>query len=297
MDVSVIIVSYNTVELTLNCIKSIIDRTNGVSYEIIVSDNLSSDNTVEQIRIRFPKVKVICNKSNLGFGAANNRALEKASGKYIFYLNSDTILLNNAVKFFFDYWEKSNECLGAIGAKLLSPDMTYIHSGGIFPTYKSSIKYYLITFIKTIIKHIFKISKNKSAVQKFSNNIQYVTGADLFLKNDDYAFFDERYFLYFEETDLQYKMFVNNKTIKLIEGPQIIHLEGGSNNKKREYLKSFSFCESCKSNILYLQKNYRINKIKSYLLGSIICLIYRINLDKIERNKRITEIKKICKRV
>ena len=294
MDVSIIIVSYNTVELTLQCIKSIVDKTKDIDYEIIVSDNCSYDNTVEKIKSLYPNVIILKNNKNLGFGAANNKALKKALGKYIFYLNSDTILLNNAVKLFYDYWESSTENLGAIGTKLLNSDMAYTHSGGNFPTYRTSLFYYSKTLLKTFLKNYLGINRKRSIANKYTDEIQYITGADLFLKNDEFAKFDERFFLYFEETDLQYKLVSNGKKIKIIEEPRIIHLEGGSNSKKNEYLKSFSFFESCKSNIIYLQKNLQLTKLKIRFLGNIICLILRINLNGEEKQNRVSEIKKLC---
>lgn len=100
MDVSIIIVNYNTKELTRNCLRSIFDQTKDVDFEVIVSDNGSTDGSIEMIRAEFPQVILIENNANLGFGAANNRGLKIARGKYVFYLNSDTVLLNNAVKLF-----------------------------------------------------------------------------------------------------------------------------------------------------------------------------------------------------
>ena len=109
MDVSVIIVNYNTCEITKNCLKSVFEQTIGIEFEVIVSDNGSKDGSIEMIRTDFPQVIFIENNANPGFGTANNRALAVAKGKYVFYLNSDTLLLNNAVKIFFDYWENAAE--------------------------------------------------------------------------------------------------------------------------------------------------------------------------------------------
>lgn len=109
LDVSIIIVNYNTKELTRNCLKSVFEQTDGIVFEVIVSDNGSTDGSLEMIRTEFHEVILIENGANLGFGAANNRALDVAKGKYVFYLNSDTVLLNNAVQMFFDYWENSPE--------------------------------------------------------------------------------------------------------------------------------------------------------------------------------------------
>ena len=142
IDVSIIVVNYNTKELTRNCLKSVFERTDGISFEVIVSDNGSTDGSQEMIRAEFPEVVLIENDANIGFGAANNRALAVARGKYVFYLNSDTVLLNNAVKMFFDYWENSpaKESIGALGANLLDEDMNITHSWGRFPAFRAMAK-------------------------------------------------------------------------------------------------------------------------------------------------------------
>ena len=137
LDVSIIIVNYNTKELTRNCLKSVFAQTKGISFEVVVSDNGSTDGSVGMIKSEFPQVILIENNANLGFGAANNRGLKIAKGKYIFYLNSDTVLLNNAAKIFFDYWEKfpEKEKIGALGCILQDENGNAIHSGGTFPKY------------------------------------------------------------------------------------------------------------------------------------------------------------------
>lgn len=84
MDVSIIIVNYNTKDLTCNCLKSVFEQTEDIDFEVIVSDNGSTDGSVEMIKTEFPQVVLIENRVNLGFGAANNRGLKLAKGKYIF---------------------------------------------------------------------------------------------------------------------------------------------------------------------------------------------------------------------
>ena len=159
MDVSVIIVSYNTLELTRNCLRSLFKETKEIEYEVIVSDNGSIDGSVEMIKSEFPTVILIENNTNLGFGAANNRALKIAKGKYIFYLNSDTVILNNAVQIFFNYWENSDENhnIGALGANLINENGDIIHSYGKFPTYSYEIKSLVITNLVIFINEIFSI--------------------------------------------------------------------------------------------------------------------------------------------
>lgn len=267
LDVSIIIVNYNTKELTRNCLKSVFDKTNGISFEVIVSDNGSNDGSVEMIKSEFPQVVLIENNANLGFGAANNRGLKIAKGKYILYLNSDTVLLNNAVKIFFDYWENSpeKEKIGALGCVLQDDKGNVIHSGGDFPTYKKEIfrliKENVAISVNSLLSffHIKQIHKKKNRLlNAVSESVDYVTGADLFVRNNSFAEFDERFFLYFEETDLQLKMDKNNLKRILISEPKIIHLEGKSNKIKVKSLDryiSFSSIQILFSRILYFKKN------------------------------------------
>ena len=105
MDFSIIIVNYNTSKFFKNCLLSIYEHTKNIEFEVIVSDNGSTDGSIEMLKSTFPNVILLENNQNLGFGTANNKALKKANGKYILYLNSDTIILNNAIKLFYDYWE------------------------------------------------------------------------------------------------------------------------------------------------------------------------------------------------
>ena len=134
MQVSIIIVSFNTCELLRNCLKSIYDKTKNLDFEIIVSDNGSKDGSIEMIKSEFPKVIVLENNANLGFGTANNRGLKVAKGEFIFYLNSDTLLQNNAVKIFYDYWkEHESESLGALGCNLDDGTGEINFSHGRFP--------------------------------------------------------------------------------------------------------------------------------------------------------------------
>ncbi len=97
IDVSVIIVSYNTREMTLECIRSVYEQTRQIRFEVIVVDNASSDGSVEAVSSCFPSVRLICPQQNLGFGGANNLASEHATGEHLLLLNPDTIVQDNAI--------------------------------------------------------------------------------------------------------------------------------------------------------------------------------------------------------
>jgi GT2 family glycosyltransferase len=229
-----------------------------------VSDNGSTDGSIEMIEDSFPGVMLIKNNKNLGFGAANNKGLDIASGKYIFYLNSDTILLNNVVKIFFDFWENypDRNILGAIGCNLVDKKYKIIHSYGYFPMVSNEIMNLLYLncslFLKTIFRLIgcnYQYLRPKKIEIKHIGAVDYITGADIFLVNNKNRRFDERFFLYFEEVDLQYRMFLENKVRLLIDGPIICHLSGGSNSIKNDFeiYSSFSMINFFISRILYFK--------------------------------------------
>ena len=288
MDVSIVIVNYNTCALLKNCLNSVYSYTKGVEFEVIVSDNGSSDGSIAMIKTTFPQVILLENNYNYGFGKANNIAQKYAKGKYIFYLNSDTILGNNAVKIFFDYWEKSPESkeIGGLGC-LLTKNNYYVHSFAAFPTKKSILTYYfravasssIIGKIYRLLRHNKRFVKNE--VKQTNDNLvcrnEYITGADLFLKNNELSRFDENYFMYFEETDLQYNNFYkHNKKLIILYEPKIEHLEGGSDSKKKNVYTfkkktTMFFWESC---ILYIRKNIERSSFFIFFLKVLLTIKY-----------------------
>ena len=276
MDVSIIIVNYNTKNLLKDCLNSIFEHTQEIDFEVIVSDNGSVDGSIELLKKEFPQVILIENNANLGFGTANNRGLTVAKGKYIFYLNSDTILLNNAVKMFYDYWETSpeKESIGALGCNLLDQNLIVSDSFGNFPDVNDTIvelvkaNYGMLKYLlkKLILRKSFGITRIQKQKDFKLGEVDIVIGADLFLKNDKYARFDENIFLYHEEMDLQYQMMLVDKKRLLIDGPKIIHLEGCSapDTKEIPFEEITRFSSRCKniSRIYYFKKN--ISSFKAF---------------------------------
>ena len=305
LDVSIIIVNYNTKELIFNCLESIFSHTNGITFEVIVSDNGSSDGSIEMLKKDFPKVILIENGKNLGFGSANNKALEIAKGKYVFYLNSDTILLNNAVKIFFDYFESHAELnIGGLGCNLQDKNGNITYSAGPVSGEFSSANELLknlwnllIGCFKICIRHyIFKkplrtVEKKNEKVGYISGKVGYISGADLFVKNNSFARFDENYFMYYEETDLELQMTRKGFEFYLIEAPEIIHLEGGS-DKKVTY-EVLDLATPGKLNLFYSRLYfYKKNKLASAFqlcLMKILTLLIWLKPIIIKETKKFRE--------
>lgn len=131
-DVSVIVASYNTAQLTLNCLQSVIDQTKRVSYEIILVDDCSPDDTVERVRAQLPAVRVMVNPQNVRYAKTNNRGLEAATGRYGLLLNTDTLLSGDAISTLVEFMD-AHDRVAAAGPRLLNPDGTTQHCIRGFP--------------------------------------------------------------------------------------------------------------------------------------------------------------------
>ncbi|MCK4824488.1 glycosyltransferase, partial [bacterium] len=123
MDVSIVIVSYNTVDLLRNCLNSIYAETRKVDFEVFVVDNASSDGSVQMVENDFPDVRLIKNPKNIGFAKANNQAMELCTGQYVLLLNPDTLILNGAISKMTTFMDQ-NPHVGLACCKLLNPDGT-----------------------------------------------------------------------------------------------------------------------------------------------------------------------------
>jgi len=257
MDISIIIVNYNTRRVTQNCLNSIYEHTNGISFEVIVVDNNSQRDDSKKYLKEDNRIIFIENQENIGFGKANNLGYQFAKGKYIFLLNSDTILLNNAVKIFFNKMEELSAEVFCIGTRLKSPELSYNHSFGKFPSLKST----LIDVFKLYLK-LFKIKYNYFDERKYDQleqfEVDYIMGADLFIRKalvDKYGLFDPDFFMYFEESELQFRYRNEGFKSMIVSGPEIIHLESISFNMKEKY-SYFQRRIFFRSMFLYMKKRY-----------------------------------------
>ncbi|MEK7526461.1 MAG: glycosyltransferase family 2 protein [Patescibacteria group bacterium] len=240
LDVSIVIVNFNTKNITLNCLSSVIESTQGVQYELIVVDNASTDGSIEAITkfdTKGIRLKFIKNLANVGFAAGNNQGTKEAGGKYILFLNSDTLVKNNVVKNVFDHLE-ANSKLGAAGVKIVGVDGNIQEAGGYFPTLTRVFSWMTIQdlpFVDGIIKpfHPLKkksFTKNVGFFEK-QQKLDWLIGAFMFVRKsvlDQVKGWDEDYFMYTEDVDLCYKIKNAGYEIVYLPDLQITHLGGAS---------------------------------------------------------------------
>lgn len=232
MDVSVIIVNYNTSALIADCVKSILAVTKEIDYEIIIVDNNSEPEFQSIISKVVPADKLhlfkfIALPSNIGFGRANNEGVKIAVGQKIFYLNPDTILLNNAIKILSDFLD-SNPKAGACGSNLY--DLNH-HPNYSYKRLAPGIIWELNELFNTLPQKIlFRQNFFFNHTSK-PMSVAYITGADLMVRKeiiDSTGGFRKEYFMYFEETDLCYRIRKSGWKIYNVPQAEIIHLEGSS---------------------------------------------------------------------
>lgn len=220
MKLSVIIVSYENCEILRDCIESI-KKFNDLKddAEIIISDNSITNNVYEMVKKDYPDVQIIKN-NNIGFGPANNRAVDISSGEYLLFLNPDTILLEPIFQFTVDKFEQQSN-LALFGIKLLNVNGTANNSFFAMDNY---------TLSWTLLMKVF------SKFDIYLDGKMYIAGADLFVRKSAFEAagrFDENIFMYYEEPDLikRIKNLPNDYITSFFPEKKMIHLEGATENK------------------------------------------------------------------
>ena len=255
MNVSIILVNFNTKKLTCECINSIKSHVSKhLEYEIIVVDNASSDGSQEEFS-KIEGIKLVLSPENLGFGRGNNLGASHASGEYLFLLNSDTILLEDSVTKLHDFFKRNENSfkIGTLGCLLVDQNQGENASAFRFSNVKSVISDTLKGLLSKFFK--FKAPEEYDFKQSYLK-VDYVIGADLMIKNSvfkEMKGFDDDYFMYFEEADLQKRILKKGLNAYIITDTKIIHLEGGSTDSKKLTNRRRTMIQVSRN--LYLKKN------------------------------------------
>ena len=237
---SVIIVNFNGLRFLDDCFESLHQNLSEITYEIIVLDNQSTDQSVAYIQQNHPEITLIQSSENLGFGKGNNKAVESAQGEFLLLINNDTVVLN-PLKPALEVLQ-SNPTIGVVGAKMLDVNKNYIPSNGNFPTART-----LFQFKKLLdLGPEFKTGN----FTKKQYNVDWLCGSFLMLKTQTFRQingFDEDYFMYVEDVDFCKK--IANRNLKRVFLPQIsyIHYIGFNANKNPMLVKGYK---------IYVQKHF-----------------------------------------
>ena len=256
MDLSIIIVNYNTKQLTLNTIHSVFASSTLFRYEIILVDNHSSDGTVEEVSKAFPEVRTISNRHNLGFSKANNLGMQIAQGRYILLLNSDTVIMPDTLDTMITFMDEHPK-VGASGCKLLLADgsLDKTCKRG-FPTPLNAL-YYL-----SGISRLFPRNPQFNQYQMShidpdqETQIDCLVGAFMMVRRETIAqvgMLDEVFFMYGEDIDWCYRIKEAGWDIYYYPKTHIIHYKGASSKQKPVKI----IYEFHRAMILFHRKHYQ----------------------------------------
>ena len=307
MDVSIIIVAWNVRELLYNCIKSVYERTEGISFEVIYVDNASEDGSVEKVRQEFPEVKIIENEENKGFIIANNQGIEIAEGRYVLLLNSDTFVIDNAIAKTVEFADAHPEA-AVVGCKTLNPD------GSLQRSAFMSHSIFNMFLYATYLYKLF--SKSKFFGREFMTwwdfdsvrEVETVRGCFALLRKEaieQVGLMDDIYFVYGDDIDWCHRFRQKGWKVLFVPEPKIIHYGGETTKKQlteqflfqlygsklifmKKFRSRFSFPLACLLTSLFfllripywlwmgiVSKNERkesLNTAKIYFKGGIYCL-------------------------
>lgn len=234
MKLSVIIVNYNVRHFLEQCLHSVVKAAKGLDAEIFVVDNNSVDNSVEMVREKFPEVKIIANKENLGFSKANNQALRIAKGQYQLLLNPDTVVEEDTFKKVIDFMDMHPEA-GGLGVYMIDG------KGNFLPESKRGLPTPMVAFYKIFglsalfpkskifgKYHLGYLDKNKT------HEVEILSGAFMLLRKetlDKIGLLDEDFFMYGEDIDLSYRIIKGGYKNYYFPETRIIHYKGESTKK------------------------------------------------------------------
>jgi len=233
MDLSVIIVNWNTKKLLEDCLTSIYKFTRGVKFEVIVVDNASEEGSPQMIEKKFPHAKLIQNKNNLGFAKANNQGIRQAKGGNILLLNSDTYLIENSFKKLLEK-SKANNKKAVLAPLLLNEDRTIQQSVGFFPNLPQI--FFWMSFIDDLPfgQYLKPYHMDHDTFYKKDQEVDWATGAAIFVPKEAISkagALDEKIFMYGEDVEWCFR--IKKAGFKIIFSPaaKIVHIGRGSSNK------------------------------------------------------------------
>ena len=252
--VSIIIISYNNFYLLRNCLETLYKFTTEINFEVIVVDNNSTEEDIKSILLTYPHITLIRNDKNRGFSAANNQGLRISRGKFVLFLNNDTVFTENSVKKVYEFLIglKTN---ALVGCKLLNEDHSIQSSTYRFPTLKNLFVYNffiykLFTSSRALNKYYFLSYDERSTTK-----VDVVIGAFMFANREQILHlkgFDERFFFYHEDTDLCFRFKRETGEVYYFTGTSLIHFGGATTQNNLWFKSKYKSI----SQIQFLQKHY-----------------------------------------
>jgi GT2 family glycosyltransferase len=299
INLSIIILNFNTKDYLLSCIQSIAEQNldpETARTELIVVDNGSNDGSVEATQKKFPWVKTIKNKSNVGYAKANNTAIKISKGEIVLLLNSDTILRPNSLEKILNFIE-SDKRIGAVSAKLQLQDGSLdlaCHRG--FPTPWNALTYFL--GLERLFPNLKLFSGYHQAWKDFNtpHQVDAISGACFFVKReviDQVGLLDERYFMYAEDLDWCMRIKKSGWKIYFYPDATVMHFKKKSGREKEDghqetnevrKIRAKSIRHFYRTMKLFYDKHYH-DKYPRWVRNTVLLGIWIMTRVKLIRNR------------
>jgi GT2 family glycosyltransferase len=276
MDISVILVSYNTAEITIKSLQHLYLSSHELKMEVVIVDNASRDNSVELISENYPEIPLIKNKINVGFGRANNQALPYISGRYVLLLNTDAFVDKTVIAQTLAYMDMNPKC-GILGVKLIGEHGDLQPSCRYFPTPWN------IFLDSTGLKGYFKNVQMVDDMDWDHNSVRscdWVPGCYYLVRReviDQVGLFDPLYFMYCEEVDHCFSTKKAGWDVAYYPIP-VVHLGGESAKSDSEISKQGRQIKALQieSELLYFRKNFGLIGVVSHLLLTVFVNVLQV---------------------
>lgn len=246
MDLSIVIINWNTRDLLAGCLRSIYETANDLAFEVFVVDNASADGSAAMVRERFPQVHLIENRENVGFARANNQAIQQATGRYVLLLNSDTEVKSGALAALLNFMEAHPQA-GAAGPYLLNADGSLQPS--CYPMLTPWREFWRLLFLAPLARRAaYPMGRWDAHIPR---EVEVLKGACLLLRRaalEQVGLLDERYFIYTEEVDLCYRLARTGWKLYWVPQARVTHYGEGSTRQVAEamyvqlYRSKVQFC-------------------------------------------------------
>ena len=244
MQLSIIIVSYNTKNITKNCLSSIRNSSIQLEYEIILVDNASNDDSVNMVQEQFPEVRLIANDRNNMFAMANNQGMAIAKGNYILLLNSDTLIAPGNVENLYEFIDSHQPKVGCVGPRVLNSDRTLQSAGFPLPSLRTAICTVAGPLIRLLPVGFRKVLATKGhsiyPVENGNREVGWVHGSCFMFPSalaKEIGGLDVDFGFYGEEVDFCFQIQKRNLSTWLVDTAEVIHLGGGSSSGISEWSK------------------------------------------------------------
>lgn len=279
IDVSICVVNWNTERLLRACIESVYRYTKGVTFELIVVDNNSSDNSVQMVRENFPRCFCVAMPDNVGFVKGNNVAFGHAKGRYVCMLNPDTELFSDILTDFVEFLDRSPEYTAA-GPRLVSPDGSIQFTCA--RTFPSAWNQFCFL---AMLNKVFKKSRFFTTVELTcwdhidSRDADCISGACIFVRHEfirEHGGLDENIFMYAEDVDLCWRIIKNGGKIRYLADKEVLHVGGAASRQQRQRI--FSSLMLRTSNVYIIAKHRGVLNSFLYRMAVLAGSMFRVCL-------------------